>query len=170
MEKIISYPEGKSERKLIFGDLCEASLHGDCEVGDKHRFIFKPSDYMMWKHQIQDYEFNQEHWVIIKEYPEELCHCGIKDSNFQTWILRCDYRGKECNYLEGMNHSLLAKNKSLTEQTEAWKRTATLMPLIFKKVLNYPNEIRAEIIAQIKKEVPVINYSLLGGQKEEKGE
>src|SRR3990167_9360911 len=129
-KKIIDYPN-RTDQKIIFGDRCMARYIGavTIESENKIRFVFIPDDFMRWKYQIQDDEYDQVNWRIIKDYPKEYCHCPIPDPKFLTWELLCDYNGNRCDPFQEINHELVIQNKSLRAERDSLKKALNLLPL-----------------------------------------
>lgn len=153
MVEKIEYPTTANMR-IIFGDWCMATLRGvkvDKPNG-KIIFVFIPDDFMRWFHQIQDKDYDEQYFVIKKEYPEEYCHLVNKDPKYQAWMLFCDYDGKHCDPTIGINYELTTKNKSLKSERDAIDESFLLYRLKTKRIISHPEEFKEEAIKEFVKQ------------------
>lgn len=169
-KKVIAYPT-ITDWKIIFGDRCIARLRSMAilESENKIRFVFVPDSYMAWKYQIQDDEYDNVNWVIVKDYPKEYCHCPIPDPKFQTWELLCDYNGNMCDPFHQINHELAIQNQSVRAERDSLKKALRLLPLSYNKMISHPEELRSKIISQLREEAKVVSIAF-GAEEKKEGE
>lgn len=169
MAQKIDYP-ATTDMKLIFGDWTMATLRG-IKVDFKRNvmvFVFVPDPHMRWVHQIPDADYDETINVIKREYPREDCHCVNPDPKYQTWFLFCDYNGNKCDPAIGINQELLVQNNSLRNERDAWMTSAILIPLKLRKAIKYPEEIKTELLKEMKEQKKIMGSDLgLGGEKEQ---
>ena len=169
-KQVIVYPS-VTDWKIIFGDRCMARLKSMAvlESENKIRFIFVPDPYMSWKYQIQNDEYDQVNWFIVKDYPRDYCHCPIPDPKFQTWEVLCDYNGNMCDPFHQMNHELIVQNNALRAERNSLKKMLSLLPLSYNKMISHQDEIRSKIIREVREEAKAVTISL-GNEEKKEGE
>jgi len=104
-----------AERKdfIIFGDMCDASYwtHTIDWEKDEITFEFRPSPYMKWKHQIQNWEKDQVTDRIKKTFKRCLCIDGSTSGFSHRFLILQDYHGKMTKLFELINQRLYEKSE-----------------------------------------------------------
>lgn len=121
-EERVPMPERK-HNFITWLDNCDATYWSDslnAETGMR-RFEFKPTDWMRWKHQIQEHEYDPNTGRIVKEYPDELCLNESTSANSIRWFIFCDYNKNDTNALTKLNKDLINKVRMLKRDLEQYK-------------------------------------------------
>jgi len=147
-----------TEKLLVFGDLCLAVL-GDVRTNvldHKVTFIFRPTDYMRWKHNIKDEDYDETLFWIKKSYDMRYCVCIDPNPDFQRWFLACDYYGNPTDMTKMLDQNLLADNESLVKERDALSKQLVLLRLKFNEIIKYPEEWKTEFLEELEKQKKVL--------------
>jgi len=154
----------EQSRTLIFGNGSFAEF-GDCRENNKEgtiTFTFRPSEAMRWRDRIPDEDYDEKNNWIKKTYDRDLTEPLDLSPDFQTWMLFCDYRGEECKISERIDLALLARVKSLRTEKEAYKMSATLLPMTMIRMIKYPEEARTKLLKSMKEQNKALNTNPFG--------
>lgn len=138
---------------LLFGDLSLAALvHPSMiEKKDTYEFYFKPTPTMVFKYQIQDFEYNTSRACIVKEYQKNMC---FRASDYPIgWVILCDFNGQllDNDFIKRINNAILYANQELNK--EILKYRILLARQSYEQIIRgkHPEEARARLYEDLEK-------------------
>ena len=143
---------------LLFGDLSLAELKHPMviEKKDTYEFYFKPTPSMVFKYQIQDYEYDQSRACIKKEYSKDAC---FRASDYPTaWIILNDYNDQplDNSFIRKINTLLLHSNKELTREIIGYRALMSQQSYEHLQQSKHPAEAKAKQMEELKKMKDVV--------------
>ncbi len=136
---------------IVFGDGGMASFR-DTRLDAKRNvriFELRPTQWTRYQHQIEDDEYDPMTGYIVKEFPAHYCIQLSAGPNINTWLILCDWNGKETELMNHINKTLLIRLENAIREKNAYKKEVFRLLQLLKTSVQHPNQLEKNIMDRL---------------------